>query len=164
MTDSPSAGLPRRFAAAARLPAALALAAILGACGDDGPTKPSARIQPGQWTGTTAQGRPISFTVSGDEKVTEISIGYNFNGCSGSHTFPNLNLDTAPTVICIPGPCSSAIESYRALHYASGAPGTSSTAIHGVFLQSTRAEGQANFVDYPGCNSAIGVAWSAVRR
>ena len=160
------AALSDRFDRTARLSIALALAAVLAACGgdDNGLTGPSTRLQPGEWTGTTAQGQPVRFTVSGDEKVTEITIGYSFNGCAGSHTFSNLNVETAPTVICIPGPCSRAIDSFRALHYQNGAPGTASTSIDGLFLQSNRAEGQAHFRDYPGCDSALGVTWSAARR
>src|SRR5688572_3634048 len=32
----------------------------------------------GEWEGTTSQGKPITFTVSPDEKVTSIIVGYGF--------------------------------------------------------------------------------------
>jgi hypothetical protein len=33
----------------------------------------------GEWEGTTSQGKPITFTVSRDEKATSIILGYDFN-------------------------------------------------------------------------------------
>src|SRR5262245_60873015 len=83
-------------------------------------TQPSSSGIGGQWRGTTSQGSPIEFTISQDEKVTSITIGYNFNGCSGVKTFPDLSLATAPDVICIPGPCSPSITSFRRIAFASG--------------------------------------------
>jgi hypothetical protein len=96
-----------------RVPA-IVLCALANACSTSAPTPVG---YAGQWTGTTAQGRPIAFTVSADEKVTSITVGYSFNGCSGSQTFSNLNLDTAPNVTCIPGPCGPGMSSYRAFNY-----------------------------------------------
>ena len=73
----------------------VALGALVSAC-EDGPTTPSPSAgYEGQWSGTTFQGRPISFTVSPDQKVTAITLGYSFGNCSGTHTFSNLNLDIA---------------------------------------------------------------------
>ena len=132
-----------------------------------GPTSPStsSSLTTGQWAGTTAQGTPIAFTVSSDEKVTALTIGYSFNGCSGSQTFSNLNLPTAPDVICIPGPCSGTISSYRAFNYSDGARGTGPiTTVNGLFLPGNQAQGQVTFLDYPGCGTAPGVTWSAARR
>ena len=146
------------------------LAIVAWACASacSGPTNPSttnSSLSTGQWAGTTAQGTPIAFTVSSDEKVTTLTLGYNFNGCSGSQTFSNLNLPTAPDVTCIPGPCSGPISSYRAFSYSDGPRGTGpSTTINGLFLPGNLAQGQAAFLDYPGCGSASGVTWSAARR
>jgi hypothetical protein len=45
----------------------------------------------GEWGGTTFQGRPISFTVSPEQQVTTISLGYQIDTCSGVETFSGLN-------------------------------------------------------------------------
>ena len=139
----------------------IAWCALLSACGS---TNPSSASLDGQWSGTTSQGTPISFTVSSDQKVTAINIGYSFNGCSGTQTFSNLNLDTAPMVTCIPGPCPNELLSYRAFNYATGSVDGPATAVMGRFSFTTRAEGQASFRDYPACGTAVGVAWSATKR
>jgi hypothetical protein len=154
--------------AAARLvlQAAPRLVAILGcalmnACGS---TNPSSGGLDGQWSGTTSQGTPITFAVSSAQKVTDITIGYNFNGCSGVQTYSNLSLDTAPMVTCIPGPCPGAVSSYRAFSYLDGSIGGPVTAVNGLFLPTNRAEGQVAFRDYPGCGTMVGVGWTANRR
>src|SRR5690348_4859164 len=96
----------------------IACCAVIAGCSQT--TTPSSSSLEGQWTGTTAQGTPISFTVSSDQRVTAITVGYNFSGCSGTERLSNLSLETAPNVICIPGPCPASITSYRAFSYASG--------------------------------------------
>jgi hypothetical protein len=140
--------------------------ALASAC--SGPTTPSAApssLSVGQWSGITSQGMPIAFTVSPDETVTTITLGYSFNGCSGSQTFSNLNIRTAPDVICVPGPCSGSVASYRAFSYSDGPFGSGPrTTVNGLFLPGNRAEGQAGFLDYPGCGTATGVGWTATRR
>ena len=118
----------------------------------------------GEWSGTTAQGMPISFVVSPNETVTSITVGYDFNGCSGSHTFEDLNVPTAPNLTCIPGPCSGIQESYRAFGYSVGAPGGPFTQLNGLFLPGNQAKGQAIFRDYTGCGIATPVEWTATRR
>jgi hypothetical protein len=35
----------------------------------------------------TEQGTPIRFTVSADEILTTIAVGYRFNGCSGDEAW-----------------------------------------------------------------------------
>jgi hypothetical protein len=52
-------------------------------------------VYDGQWNGTTSQGKSIAVIVSPDQKVTAITVEYNFNGCSGSKTFSNLSLTIA---------------------------------------------------------------------
>ena len=66
----------------------------LSGCGDtSSPTAPSPTTSfNGQWSGTTSQGQPISFTVASD-RVTTITVGYNYGGCSGSRTTPDLSLE-----------------------------------------------------------------------
>ena len=151
-----------------RLASCLVLLAstLLAAC--TGPTRPSTDVPTfsvGQWSGTTSQGMPIDFSVSSDEKVTTITVGYSFNACSGSQTFSGLDLRTAPDVTCIPGPCSGTITSYRAFGYASSGPiDGPRTAINGLFVSANRAEGQAGFFNYPGCGTASGVGWTATKR
>ncbi len=138
-------------------------AAAVGACGTS--TGPSASSYTGEWSGTTAQGRPVAFTISSAQAVTTITLGHDFNGCSGSQTFSSLALTISPTVQCIPGPCSPALSSYRAFSYASGDRITGpSTEINAVFVSRDRVEGTANFRNFPVCGSAIGVPWSATRR
>ena len=137
---------------------------LASACGS-GPASPSSSsLSVGQWTGTTTQGAPITFTVSSDEILTTIVIAYSFNGCSGVQTFANLNVPTAPNVICIPGPCSNTLSTYRAFSYSSGSVGTGpTTSINGLFLPLNQAQGQASFQDFPGCGTA-GAEWTATRR
>jgi hypothetical protein len=140
-----------------------ALCVFMGACGsgDSRLTTPSPGARPGydgQWSGTTSQGGPITFTVSSDQKVTAITVGYRFNGCSGANTFSNLNLDignppnpNAPTI----GP---------GFGYGSGPPdGPSYTQIYGSFTSNTTATGSVIFGAFPGCGNAVGI-WSATRR
>jgi hypothetical protein len=138
---------------------------LASACGRD-PTSPSpSSLSVGQWNGTTAQGMVITFTVSSDEILTTLSVGHSFNGCSGMQTFSNLQVATAPDVICIPGPCSGTTSTYRAFGFSSGSRGTGpSTAVNGLFLPGDRAQGVASFHDFPGCGTATGVEWTATRR
>jgi hypothetical protein len=144
------------------------VAAVLSSgCGDgDRPAPPSASsLSVGQWSGSTAQGTLITFTVSSDEVLTAIAVGYNFNGCSGTQTFSNLNVPTAPEVFCIPGPCSGTTATYRAFAYLGGSRETGpSTYFNGVFLPGGRAQGRVSFQDYPACGTAAGVEWTATRR
>jgi hypothetical protein len=132
----------------------------MSACGA---TAPSPAALEGQWSGTTSQGAPIAFTVSAAQKVTTITVGYSFNGCSGVQTFSNLNLETAPMVTCIPGPCPDAISSYRAFNYSAGSINGPLTTINGLFPVMTRAEGAVGFRDYPACGTAVGIGWTATK-
>ena len=142
------------------------LAGLLASACNRGPASPSSSSRSaGQWNGTTEQGRSITFTVSSDETLTTIAVGYSFNGCSGTQTFSNLNVPTAPNVTCVPGPCSGTLLTYRAFAYTDGSVRTGpSTTINGVFLPGDRAEGQVSFLDFPGCGTAGGVRWTATRR
>jgi hypothetical protein len=140
--------------------------ALLGACSY--PVLPftgTSSLSVGEWSGTTAQGMPISFIVSPNETVTAIRLGYDFNGCSGSHTFTDLNVPTAPDLTCIPGPCSGALSSYRAFGYSSGSPASGPlTQINGLFLPGDQARGQAVFSNYPSCGITPPVEWTATRQ
>lgn len=141
----------------------VACCALVGACGSS--TEPSAPDYAGQWSGTTAQGRPIAFTISADELVTTISVGHEFNGCAGAETFSNLSLPIAPNVQCIPGPCPGPVTAYRAFAYSTGNPREGpATNLNALFTTPGRAEGRVNFVAFPGCGSSLGVSWSATKR
>ncbi len=69
------------------------MCAVTSACGgSDGPTAPSPPTSfNGQWAGTTEQGQPITIMVSSD-LVTAVTVGYSYNGCSGSKSATDLNL------------------------------------------------------------------------
>ncbi len=111
----------------------------------------------GEWNGMTSQGMRISFTVS-DQKVTAITVGYNFNGCNGTNAFPNLNLaigyppnPTSP----YPGP---------GFGFGSGAPdGPNYTQVYGTFISGSAATGWMIFGGYSGCGNALGT-WSATKK
>lgn len=127
------------------------------------PISIASSLSVGEWEGTTSQGRPIAFTVSRDEKVTSITLEYDFNGCSGTRKFLDINIPTAPELHCIPGPCARTAASYRAFGFSVGtAAGGPYTQINGVFLPRNQAKGQAIFSEYPNCGSAT-VQWTATR-
>lgn len=118
----------------------------------------------GEWKGTTSQGKPIAFSVSPDEKVTSITVEYEFNGCSGVREFQQLSVPTAPDVTCIPGPCSRTLNTYRAFGFSDGTVAAGPyTQINGVFLPRNQARGQAIFSNFEACGSAT-VQWTATRR
>jgi hypothetical protein len=146
-------------------------AALILQCACVRPMLPSSLPMPGlsslsvgEWEGTTSQGRTIAFTVSRDEKVTSIALGYDFNDCSGTREFLELNVPTAPDVTCIPGPCPRTATSYRAFGFSDGTVAAGPyTQVNGVFLPRNQAKGQAIFSNYADCGSAT-VEWTATRR
>lgn len=147
----------------ARYGSMIAACALLAACSS--PAVPSPAGYAGSWSGTTAQGMPISFTISAEEAVTTLTVGHAFNGCSASQTFSSLSLRIAPMVSCIPGPCPASVTSFRSFDYAAGNSFSEpSIDVHGLFPSAARAEGTVNFRNYPGCGTAIGVSWTATRR
>ena len=118
----------------------LACCALLGACNN--PSGPSGISYAGQWTGMTTQGRTVTFTISSEEQVTDITVGHEFNGCAGTQTFSGLSLSIAPQIMCIPAPCSSHLTSYRAFGYGSGNPVEGpATSLNALFTTAGRAEG-----------------------
>ena len=136
------------------------LCAFVSACGGSATTpSPAGTLSfEGQWSGTTVQGRPITFTVSPDQKVTAISVGYNFGGCSGVKTFSNLNLDIGFP----PNPTGPQLG--PGFGYGSGPPDEPNyTQVYGSFTSSNTATGSAIFGDYTGCGTTLGI-WSATKR
>lgn len=140
-----------------------ALCALMSACGGSGrsPTPPSSPALPrhdGQWSGTTSQGRPITFTVSLDQKVTAISVGYSFNGCVGSSSFSDLNV----SIVNI-SPTPPAGPDDYGFGYSSGQnQELNYTLITAFFNAKTTATGTVIFSGYAGCGNAA-VIWSATR-
>src|SRR5688572_4884172 len=135
------------------------LCVIATAC-DSSVTAPSSGAAPngyaGQWSGTTTQGRPFSFTVSADQKVTDINIGYSFSGCSGLKTFSELSLAIAtPPNPTSPGPGFGYGSETR--------DGTNYTQVAGWFTSDRTAMGTAGFIEFPGCGSGGG-NWSATKQ
>ena len=141
---------------------AISLCVWTGGCSSN-PATPSAANYEGKWNGTTSQGSSISFTISADDKVTSITVGYSFNGCSGTQTFSNLNLDLAPDVPCIPGPCPAGVTSFRGFGYGVTSADGSMTSVNGLFPFPGRAQGVVAFTNYPACGTALGIAWTATR-
>ena len=125
------------------------------------PTPPSTGVPPrydGEWSGTTSQGRPISFSVSGDQKVTAITVGYSFNGCSGTKTFSGLSLDIGNP----PNPGAPSVG--PGFGYGSGPPdGSNYTQVYGTFASSTTVNGSVVFGDYATCGNAVGI-WAATKK
>ena len=143
---------------------ALVSGALTSGCGS---ASPAPAGNAGNWSGTTAQGRQITFTVSPDERVTSISVGYSFNGCAGTKTFSNLNLETTPSVTCIPGPCTPPASTYREFRYSEGPspPGNEpATSVVGQFSSHVMAMGAVDFWNFPGCGTASRITWTATRR
>jgi hypothetical protein len=143
----------------------VAVCVLVSACGSPSGPGASEPNYEGQWSGTTAQGRAVSFTISPDQSVTTLTVGHEFNGCSGSQTFSGISVSIVPQVQCIPAPCSNQLLSYRAFNYSVGTsleePGTS---LNALFTSAGRAEGLVHFRNFPGCGSALSVAWSATKR
>ena len=115
----------------------------LSGCGGSAstPTTPTTAARyDGEWNGTTSQGRLITFTVSSDQRVTAITVGYSFNGCFGMNTFSNLNLDIGNP------PNPTAFTAGPGFGYGSGPPdGPNYTQVYGSFSSSTTATGSAVF-------------------
>lgn len=129
----------------------------LSGCGSS-PTTPTggAPRYDGRWNGTTSQGRPITLGVSLDQKVTAITVGYSFGGCSGLNTFSNLNLDIGNS----PNPATTLGPGFG---FGSGPPdGPNYTQVYGSFSSNTTATGSVVFGGYPGCGNGGGI-WTATR-
>ena len=121
-------------------------------CGGTGPTAPASAYA-GTWTGTTSQGASISFTVSADQKVTSIVIGYAFNGCTGTKTFSGLSLDVAVH------PASAGV----GFAFQSGPQDQPNfTSVTGTFDSTSSAAGLAAFGSYDNCLNGL-ASWSATK-
>jgi hypothetical protein len=131
----------------------------MSACsGSETPTTPGTPRYDGEWSGTTSQGRPITFTVSADQKVTAITVGYSFGSCSGTNTFSNLNLDIGTS------PFPGAPQIGPGFGFGSGSAELPNyTQIFGNFSSSTSVTGSVIFANFAGCGNSGGI-WSASKR
>ena len=130
------------------------------ACGGSEPTAPTPPAPApssgyaGRWSGTvlvlpligagipTIQSQPFSFTVSADHRVTDISIGYNLNGCSGAKTFSGLSIAIGASALNSQG---------QGWGYVSPtSTGRDRTDVYATFTSDRTASGYAGFVEFPG--------------
>lgn len=138
------------------------LCAAAGACRNGGVTSPDGpgSSYTGEWSGTTSQGAAIAFSVSASQTVTSITVGHQFNGCTGSNTFSNLSLDIGQS----PFPSRVPTPGNPAFGYGSGSPeGANYTQVTGTFTSSQTAAGSLLFMNFPNCGNAV-ASWSAAKR
>ena len=140
----------------------MALIAGLAAGCSSAPIRPGGPDYAGDWSGTTSQGRPISFTISSNARVTAISVAYDFSGCSGVKTFTGLDvaIRTAPAGLLPPE-----LEQYAGFNFRAGAQGAANaTQVVGALKSETNATGAASFESYGGCTNAFeGITWNATK-
>ena len=121
----------------------LAAGFLLGGCGGSvsptgaSPFPPGAAGYAGEWSGRTFQQQPISFTVSSEQKVTAVSVGYVFNGCSGVETLSGLDHTVTSSFT----------------HFGSTLPDGRAIMITIVFLPGGAASGGVVFYGPPSCGS-----------
>jgi hypothetical protein len=125
---------------------AIVVCLAASACGGkDGPTAPSGSTSlNGQWSGTTLQGGPFTFTVSSN-RVTSVTVSYTFGSCSGSRTFSDVN-GASYYFATLLGSYSEA----------------DNTQIQGFFTSDRAANGIVLLVR-PGCGESL-VLWNATKR
>jgi hypothetical protein len=117
------------------------------------PSRPTPLNFSGDWAGTTSQGRPITFTVSSDLRITTMTVDFAFAGCAGSVTvapntaLTNTNGTAAALVVYTPN----------------GSTGPSRAVVNFLFPSITSANGTAQFFDYPTCGSS-NATWTASKR
>jgi hypothetical protein len=145
----------------ARSSACLLIVTLLAgatACGGD-PTSPSGGSDyTGQWSGTTAQGTSILFTVSADQVVTSITVGYDFNGCKGSNTFSNLSLPIGRS-----GFGGQTTSGSPVFGFGSGSPENPNfTQVEGTLVSDRTANGSVTFLNFS-CGNTVAL-WNATKR
>jgi hypothetical protein len=143
----------------------LGLLLLAGSAACSSPTEPA--LVPagyaGEWAGTTGQGTPVTFSVSGDQ-VTSFTLAFRFSfECSGTVTLPG------PRAIVMqvpPGP-----PPYDQPGFVVGVVGTQAensewgVAVAGHFSPDRRsASGEFKLVQYPGCDTVMSGTWTTQRR
>jgi hypothetical protein len=156
-------------------PMVAALCAFMAACGANSPTPSSSPTQTfassydGQWSGTTSQGMQIAFSVV-NQRVTAITFGYVFEGCSGVKTLSDLNLLIlfSPNSIAPAGRLAF-VYVYPPVGQSDPSGGSNFTDLIGSFASSATATGRVVFGGYScgtpevGLISLGGFTWTAVR-
>jgi hypothetical protein len=132
---------------------------VIAACNQSAssPTTPSTVGYAGEWSGATSQNQPISFSVSADQQVTSLSVGWAFNGCSAIGTssaksFPITNPQP-------PGP--PPWDNPGFVYGGQGQDG-SVWAVTGAFTSTQTATGNVEVVGVPNCGNTI-ATWNATR-
>ena len=141
----------------------VAVCAAASACSNDGVTTPtpSASSYAGEWSGTTSQGAPISFSISAGQTVTSITVGYKFNGCSGSNTFANLSLQIATAQS--PFPPRVPTGDSPGFGFGSGPPeGANYTQVLGTLPSGQTSTGSVAFLNFSDCGNAV-ANWTATK-
>jgi hypothetical protein len=133
--------------------------------GCSSPMAPASGTHAGDWTGTTSQGTSISFTVSSTERVTAITVGYDFSGCSGTKTFGFLDvaINTAPRELV--GLLPPGTEQFAGFNFRDGAQSApNATQVVGVLKSETAASGAVSFENYADCpDGSEGATWNATK-
>jgi hypothetical protein len=114
----------------------------------------------GEWSGTTAQGTPVAFSVSADQ-VTSFTLAFHFSAaCSGSVTISGpapiaLQEPPGPPPFDQPGFAMSRTQG----NFEWG------VAAAGAFSRDRRsATGEFRLLTYPGCGAVMSGTWTAQRR
>ncbi len=129
------------------------VAALASACGSMSPAAPDSAYK-GNWSGTTSHGMALAFTVSADQKITSITVGYSFNGCTGSKTFSGLLVPIAVRQDT----------GHAGFEFQSGPLDQANfTGVSGTFDSTTSAAGLTAFGNYDGCANGL-ASWSATRQ
>ena len=111
----------------------------------------------GEWSGTTAQGDAIAFTVSNEHKVTALTVSYRFAGCSVARSISPLSLDIGYT----PNPTAAGNPGFG---YGEGDPEKEILfSLYGEFRSPDTAHGFISVLNYMGCRFA-GATWDARKR
>jgi hypothetical protein len=101
--------------------------------------------------------------VSSAQKVTDITLTYVLNGCSGSVTLTGLSLDIATLSRPPENPSAGPFDNPR-FAYASGATSEPNfVSVSGAFTSSDTAVGVTGFSNFRGCGNGV-AAWNATRR
>jgi len=145
-------------------------AVLTSACGGSSTSPTAARDYSGSWAGTTSQGNPITFQVSGNS-VSNLNMGVSYSGhfsnslgsgtCTASFT---LTLGFNGNALNPPMPINA--DSFRS------AVSGSTDVVVGTFNSATSASGNATFLsglqgaNTGGCVStaATAITWTATKR
>ena len=130
--------------------AALALCCALVSCKDS--TAPAPIDPVGSWSGTTSQGRALSFTIIAGG-LASASLDWRLNGATCSYDAQATLSSSSPTPVTTP--------SFTATYPLAGSFGADFT-ISGTFTSSTAAHGTLVIADVS-CNGTLNATWSAAK-